>query len=338
MKRTAIYAGIVLALLLAATNRQAIAEKIQGWFDLAEQSTIANPASGYRRLAFKTDGKLYARSSAGTETEIGAGGGSSFDCTAAGNLCLSEEFMGGGTTTGSPVGNHALRNVAMGSGGILYGDGEDNHIGNIRLDSSSTSSSGIWLGFAASGGNGSARMVNWYSLYNNDWDLTWGAKLTSVANIRFRAGFDNAMSYGGSLTSASMWIRYDTASPFADNTKASGAGAWVAQICGYDDSGSNCTASDTAGLTAQLAGTPDTNWHQFHIYRTGGKIYFQVDSGATKTACLAAGGCDMTLPPNPGSGLANYVTTPAIIWTAEATGSKSAYVDYAKFKMSGLTR
>jgi hypothetical protein len=228
--------------------------------------------------------------------------------------------------------------VVMGSGGILYLDGATDHPGIIRLDNTAASGSGIWMGFAASGGNGSAKMVNWYDLYNRDWDLAWSAKVTTTSTIRFRAGFDNGMSYGGSLTSASMWIRYDTSSPFSDNAKASGAGAWVAQICGYDDSGTTCTASDTAGLTAQLGGTPDTNWHKFRIYRTGGKIYFQVDSNTAKTACLAAGGCDMTLPPNPGSGLTNYVTTPALIWTAEATGSKSAYVDYAKFKMSGLTR
>lgn len=289
-------------------------------------------------LYFKTDKKLYKVDSAGTETEIGAGGGSSIDCTASTTLCMQEEFMGGGTTTGSPVGNGSLRNVAMGSGGILYLDGVTNHPGVIRLYNGAASGSGIWMGFAASGGNGSAKMVNWYDLYNRDWNLEWGAAVTTTSNIRFRAGFDNAMSYGGSLTSASMWIRYDTASPFADNTKASGAGAWVAQICGYDDSGSNCTASDTAGLTATLAGTPDTGWHKYRIYRTGGKIYFQVDANAAKTACLSGGGCDMTLVAAPGSGLTNYVTTPAIIWTSEASGAQSAYVDYAKFQMTGLTR
>lgn len=331
--------AILAVLILALVNHRAIADRAQGAIEFAIQTTKpANAASGFEKLYPKNDGKWYRLNSSGTETEIGGAGGAAFDCTDSTNFCLQEEFMGGGTAAGSAVGNGNLRTVGMGSGGILYQNGSDGHVGVIRLDNSSASGSGIWMGFAASGGNGSARMVNWYSLYNNDWDLKWSAQLSTTTSVRFRAGFDNGMSYGGSLTSASMWIRYDTASPFSDNTKASGAGAWVAQICGYDDSGSNCTSSDTAGLTAQLGGVPDTNWHQFRIYRTGGKIYFQVDNGTARTACLAAGGCDMTLPPNPGSGLANYVTTPALIFTGEATGVRSAYVDYAKFRMSGLTR
>lgn len=308
-----------------------------GWVSKMVTSMTTLPASDEMKLFFKTDKKLYKVDSAGTETEIGTGGGATVDCTDPANLCIQEEFMGGGTTTGSPVGNGALRTVAMGSGGILYQNGENNHIGLIRLDNSAATGSGIWMGLAASGGNGSASMVNWYTLYNGDWSLSWGAKVTTTADIRLRVGFDKGMSYAGSTTSSSMWIRYDTVAPFDDDAKASGAGAWIAQICGYED-GSGCTASDTAGLTAQLGGTPDTNWHRFKIYRTGGKIYFQVDSNTAKTACLSGGGCDMTLPANPGSGLTSYVTTPAIIFTAESTGSKSAYVDYVKFQATGLTR
>jgi hypothetical protein len=78
-----------------------------GGLTLVQIATPANPASGSNKLYFKSDDKLYKLTSAGTETEIGAGGGSSFDCTDPANLCLSEEFMGGSTTSGSPVGNHA---------------------------------------------------------------------------------------------------------------------------------------------------------------------------------------------------------------------------------------
>jgi len=56
MRKTRINIAIVLAVLLAGINHRAIAEKIQGWWDFAEQSSLTNPASGYRRLAFSIDG------------------------------------------------------------------------------------------------------------------------------------------------------------------------------------------------------------------------------------------------------------------------------------------
>lgn len=42
---------------------------------MAEVSTPSNPSAGYRKLYFKSDGKLYKLDSSGTETEIGAGSG-----------------------------------------------------------------------------------------------------------------------------------------------------------------------------------------------------------------------------------------------------------------------
>lgn len=329
MKKLLIGIAIALPLMAAGVFYSSLRMK--------QIATPANPSAGENKLYFKSDDKLYKLTSAGTETEIGAGGGGTAACDAStvGSVCLREDFLGGGTTTGSPVGNGAFRNVAMGSGGVQYQTGQQDHVGILEIFNNSATGSGIWLGAAASGGNGTAKMVNWYDLYNKDWEIVWVAKVTTTANIRFRAGFDNYMSYGGAVNSASMWIRYDTVSPYSDNSKASGAGAFVAQICGYDDA--NC-AGDASGLTATLAGTVDTNWHKFRIYRTAGKINFQVDAGATKTACLSGGGCDMTLPANPGYGLSTYGTAPALIFTAEASGAKSAYVDYAGFQMTGLTR
>lgn len=46
-----------------------------GEFIMQQISTPGNPSSGYNKLYFKSDGKLYKLSSAGVETEIGAGGG-----------------------------------------------------------------------------------------------------------------------------------------------------------------------------------------------------------------------------------------------------------------------
>lgn len=339
MKTNNVKLAIFAVLILALVNHRAIADRAQGAIEFAIQTTKpANAASGFEKLYPKNDGKWYRLNSSGTETEIGGvGGGSASACDPAttGSVCLREDFMGGNTAVGSPVGNSAFRTVGIGSGGILFQEYETGHVGVFQIYNNNTSGSGMWMGAASSGGSGSSRMINWTDLYARDWEVVWVAKLTSTADVRLRIGLDNGKVYAGSANSSSMWIRYDTVSAYDDDAKASGSGAFVAQICGYDDA--NCSA-DASGLTAVLAGTVDTNWHRFRIYRTASKINFQVDSGATKTACLAGGGCDMTLPANPGYGLAQYANTPAVIFTAEATGSKSLYVDYAGFQMTGLGR
>ena len=43
---------------------------INGWLDVPEMTVSTNPASGWWRLYFKNDGKLYKRNSSGTETEL----------------------------------------------------------------------------------------------------------------------------------------------------------------------------------------------------------------------------------------------------------------------------
>lgn len=44
---------------------------------LTETTTPTNPASSNLKMYVKTDNKIYKLTSAGTETEIGAGGGTS---------------------------------------------------------------------------------------------------------------------------------------------------------------------------------------------------------------------------------------------------------------------
>lgn len=57
---------VAISMLYAAT--------INGWIDLPEMAVATNPATGFWRIFFKSDGGLYKRNSSGTETAIGGGG------------------------------------------------------------------------------------------------------------------------------------------------------------------------------------------------------------------------------------------------------------------------
>jgi len=46
--------------------------------DVRETAAPGNPVSGFRRLFPKADGTWWTRDSAGTETQLGAGGGGGF--------------------------------------------------------------------------------------------------------------------------------------------------------------------------------------------------------------------------------------------------------------------
>jgi hypothetical protein len=329
MKRT-------LAILFCIAT-VALAGIISGGLVMLQIDTPANPASGSNKLYFKSDNKLYSLTSTGTETEIGAAGGGAAACdpTDTTALCLREDFSSGITTIGSPTGQANLRTIAINTGYLEYKQGPASHLSYLLLSSGAVSGDGAWVGYAGSGSSGNLRPINWYDLYNGTWEVVWVAKLESTANIRVRLGFDGLGAAAGSVSSASMWIRYDTNASYDDDAKASGAGAFVAQICGYDDA--NCSG-DATGLTATLAGTVDTNWHRFRIYRTAGKINFQVDTQTAKTACVSGGGCDMTLPANPGYGLSTYGSSVAAIVATDTTAIKSLSLDYLGVKFTGLSR
>lgn len=54
-----------------------MADRLLNAIEIAELSSApTTPASGFKKLYPKTDGKLYTKNSAGTETEVGAGGSS----------------------------------------------------------------------------------------------------------------------------------------------------------------------------------------------------------------------------------------------------------------------
>lgn len=57
------------------TNKTLDLPVIDNGADFIEENTLANPASGRRRLGLKTDGKLYLRDSSGNEVAVGTGSG-----------------------------------------------------------------------------------------------------------------------------------------------------------------------------------------------------------------------------------------------------------------------
>ena len=278
----------------------------------------------------------------GTNTwadEAGSGGGASFSAVDPDVIWMREDFVSGKTDVASTTtGTSQMRTVPISSGSTdVVAASADlvGHPGIMRFVSGSTTGNGVWGGFSFVGSATSQSIINWSDLYNKDWEYVTVIKMGSTANVRLRAGITNSTTIAGSGNSASMWIRYDTNASYGDGSKAAGAGAFVAQICGYDDA--NC-ASDTSGLTATLAGTVDTNWVKLRIYHANSKINFQVGNNTAKTACLSGGGCDMTLPSNPGYGLTTYSGTASLTWGTDTTEAKTTLVDLVAFQMSGLAR
>lgn len=314
MKKTTIYAGAVLALLLAAINHKAIAATVQGWFDFAEQSTIANPASGYRRLAFKSDGKLYARSSAGVETEIGAGGSSGWDPTDRTKLLIVEEFVNGSSANNS-VGTHGWSSASYGSGSV---------------DVNSTPIAGVpgYAGGVAHGTNAdSGGLITLLSsdpsmVVNYDW--TWEArvKLASTSNSRTWIGMGASAAV---VPARFLGFRYDTSSSYADDTKSS-TGRWVAQMC----VSSGCT--DTGGTYYVTSTQPNTSWHTYKIVKSSSTYTFSIDG--TQVATFCSSGCDTTVTSMNGNASLGFFT----LCFETGAGFTESYLDRYFLQVTGLSR
>jgi hypothetical protein len=61
---------------------------------LDQTTTPSNPASAKHRIYFKSDGKMYQINNAGTEVEIGAGGGGEVVTGTGGILDMGERMTG----------------------------------------------------------------------------------------------------------------------------------------------------------------------------------------------------------------------------------------------------
>jgi hypothetical protein len=314
MKSTRINIAIVLAVLLAGINHRAIAEKIQGWWDFAEQSSLTNPASGYRRLAFKSDGKLYSRSSAGVEAEIGAGGGSVDLSNPANFKPVVEDFING-TATSNQVGEYGWSISTYGSGTADVNStpmaNVPGHAGGVAHSTNADSGAVLALHYVDS------TMVTGY-----DW--TWKArvKLASTSNSRTWLGIGASAAV---VPARFLGFRYDTSSSYADDTKNT-TGRWVAQMC----VSSGC--SDTGGTYVVTSVQPSTNWVLLEMSKSSSTYTFKIDGTTRATFC--ASGCDATVTAM--NGFANQAfLTFCFESGASFTGS---YADWFYFGYGTLSR
>lgn len=147
--------------------------------------------------------------------------------------------------------------------------------------------------YAGIGGTGNNTL---WVLNGVTFDLIMRAKILSTASTSNMMGFF-AGSYLESAATDGIFIAYDT------NQSDTG---WVAV----------CKASSTATRTA-IAGTLDTNYHDFHVWATvAGTINFTVDGGATTTIST------------------NVPTAGLVIGFASGTrttAAKTMHVDYVRF-------
>lgn len=278
MKKTSIYAGVVLALLLAALNHKAIAATVQGWLDFAEQSSLTNPASGYRRLAFKSDGKLYSRSSAGTETEIGAGaGGTTYDAADPSTVSFRDEFLGVDINSGWIRSQAHWQIVALGGGNGSVTTGNPSaagmaNPGQILIPTGTVSSGGNIVGLHSYGA-----MRNW-DVRRANWKTTWVFSLSRTTQTDFAIGFAKDQNSAPASINSYAWLRY---------TATTAASTWRFASGKY--SGTSASYDTTI--------TGDTNAHTFTVRgdSAGNKLWFSLDGGTEVSAC--ASGCTITATP-----------------------------------------
>jgi hypothetical protein len=91
------------------------APEMNAGVDLQEESSISNPSAGYRRMALKTDGKIYLRDSSGNETSIGSDGGSGINYVTNGEFEANVDgWTAVGTITITRSASSPLRGTASG--------------------------------------------------------------------------------------------------------------------------------------------------------------------------------------------------------------------------------
>lgn len=314
MKKQSIYAGIVLVLLVAALNPKAIAAIVQGWWDFAEQSSLTNPASGYRRLAFKSDGKLYSRSSAGVETEIGAGGGSVDLSNPANSKPIIEEFQNG-TSANNSVGEYGWSTSTFASGSVDVNStplaGVPGYAGGTAHSTNADSAGLLTLHYVDSS------MVTGY-----DWTWIARVKLASTSNSRTWIGVGATAAI---VPARFIGFRYDTSSSYTDDTKST-TGRWVAQMC----VSSGC--SDTGGTYVVTAVQPNTSWHLYKIVKSGSTYTFSIDG--TQRATFCASGCDTTV-----TAMNGYANMGFLLFGFESGASfTTSYADWFYFAYGSLSR
>ena len=301
--------------LLAVCAISLFAATVSGWIDCAEQSTIANPASGYRRLAFKSDGKLYSRSSAGVETEIGAGGSAVDESNPANFRPIVEDFTNG-TSANNNVGTYGWGAGALASGSV--------DVNSTPVADVPGYAGGVAHGTNAdSGGILTLHYVDASMVTTPNWTWIARVKLASTSNSRTYIGIDATAP--AIVPARFLGFRYDTSSSYTDDTKST-TGRWVAQMC----VSSGC--SDTGGTYVVTTVQPNTSFHIYKITKVSSTYTMYIDG--TQVASFCASGCDTTV-----TAMNGYANMGFFSFGFETgAGYTESYVDWFYFAYGTLSR
>lgn len=273
-------------------------------------------------MLYRTDAATLKHCSA-TDTWSSVGGGSDagYDLGDPGVIVLRNDFFSGSGSTSTPNAGEVnwytgLIASATTSGAV----GDENHPGvYTAVSHASNANSGVTFNPGAP----SFGYLHQDTINNRDWTYTAIVKLGSTSNARVWVGLGAV----NATPDAARFVgfRYDTSASFTDDTKNTGAGSWVFQMC----TGST-TCGDASGTRLVLNVAPSTNWIRLTVTKAGGTYTVATDGTTRATVC--ASGCDATATAQTGNGW------PFVVLGFEAGGAVTHSLDYTYFRVSGLTR
>ena len=275
-------------------------------------ATPANPSSGENKIYFKSDDKLYKLTSAGVESEIGAGG-SAVDYSDPTKFHPIVEHFLNGTSTSNTIGQYGWNASTYASGSV---DVNSTPIANVA-----GYAGGVAHGTNAdSAGVLALHYVDASMVTTPDWTWSVKATLASTSNSRTWLGIG---ATAGIVPARFIGFRYDTSSSYTDDTKGT-TGRWVAQMC----VSSGCT--DTGGTYVVTAVQPNTSEHVYKIVKSGSTYTFSIDG--TQRATFCASGCDTTVTTMNG-----YANMGFLLFGFESGASYTmSYADWFYFAYASL--
>lgn len=311
-------------------------------------STPSTPASGYKKIYPKNDGKVYALDDAGNEIELGSGGLGDADTIhliqAEDMLLISEadltgnnaDFDGGGTITSSSLSlSTTSADLIKGDQVIKYSpgaDGSDDYFGFTKVIPIGLR--GRFLGFSFEYKNSSTVV---------DDDFRFAVKQkdgTLAGNIEYfnMEAFYNA-SGNSHLFSVAAYIAEDcteiefgwqntstttTVQLFVDNILVSSKASISSNLL---DTHNLKYSEDTSAMQDRTAGE-----HRFSTslttssFNTSGPLYVEDDSGNTRTKFVASKACDGVISysgPVSGSSTQPYIYKNGSLITEGSTSGAS---------------
>jgi hypothetical protein len=261
-------------------------------------------------------------------TQLGAG-----SAVAAGpdpaKLTMEEEFLSGTGSTNT-AGTTGIGWNVLASGTVSWlnvgSNSASQHPGVIALNTSTTANSGVHLAWANNygGAMNPNTAIYWNDLFTNDWAYRVVARVNTIGGTRLRFGLSE---YPGALVPGSfLGVRYDTDAVYSDNAKNT-SGSWVLQVCGF---AIGACSADAGGLTANVVspGAPaSATWYDIRVVKTGLVLTASVNGGTPVAVTL------------PTLAATTIAVAPGVLFgTPSAATSRSLWVDYMSFQMSGMVR